>query len=249
MAFSLSFGGDTLDGISTWNEPFELKVQADEFPRRHGSLVQQVAFARSKRIAAAGRVTKSSEANLKTYLEDMKQKFMESGRDHLVLRDDSRYLNAICTAFAINLNAAVDPSNTATFSLEFFADDPFWYSTTEQEDNQSSVGSSPHTYSVSNSGKVATPPRIEIKAAGGADATDVKLTNTTTSLFARYAGTITNGNTLVIDCAERTVQNGGTNGLNDFTGSFWELMTDTNNLKYTGPTGVDVNVFWTERWP
>ncbi len=103
------------------------------------------------------------------------------------------------------------------------------------------------TYSLTNNGKASTPPRIEITA-NGCDATDVKITNTTTSLFVRFAGTITNGNTLVIDHAERTVQNGGANGLNDFTGSFWDLVTGVNNMEYSGPTGHHVKTFWTERY-
>jgi len=106
----------------------------------------------------------------------------------------------------------------------------------------------PPNWPITNSGKAPTPPRIEIKAANG-DTTDVKITNTTTSLFVRFAGTITNGNTLVIDHAKRTVKNGGANGLNDFTGSFWDLVTGINNLEYSGPSGVNVLTYWTERYP
>jgi len=247
MAFDIRFAGFTLEGVQVWEEPFELKIHSEEFPRRHGSIVQKVAFIRPKRIVVTGYVAKSSESVLKTYLEDLKQKFLEEGRDKLQLRDDNRYLNAILSGFGFRLERDQSPLVSAVFTLEFFADDPFWYDINIDTDTQSAIASSPHTYSLTNSGKSPTPPTIEIKAAGG-DATDVKVTNTTTSLFVRFAGTITNGQTLIIDHEDRTVDNSGANGMNDFTGSFWELVTGVNNLEYTGPTGVDVTVSWTKRY-
>ena len=247
MGFALKFAGETLDDVATWDEPLEFKVGEEEFPRRHGSLVQEVAFLRSRRIVLTGRVFKDDEATLKTYLEDLKQTFIEKGRDRLQLRDDNRYLNAILSGFSTRYIAGQAANRGAPFSLEFLADDPFWYSDTEKTNAQDAIASSPHTYSITNSGKAHTPPRIEIKAAGG-DATDVKLTNTTTGLFARFAGTISNGQTLIINSAKRTVTNGAANGLNDFTGSFWEFVAGVNNLQYEGPTGVDVVVYWTERY-
>jgi len=158
MAFDVRFAGFTLEGVQVWEEPFELKIHSEEFPRRHGSIVQKVAFLRPKRIVVTGYVAKSTEALLKTYLENLKQKFVEEGRDKLQLRDDDRYLNAILSGFGFRLNRERAPLISANFSIEFFADDPFWYDLTENVDTKNAIGGviTPTTGTLTLTGVVPT---------------------------------------------------------------------------------------------
>lgn len=246
MAISLKFAGVTLDGVEEWGDELKNRVDPETFPRRDGSIIQEVAFKDPIRLRLPYHVSKADEATLKTYLNSLGA-LMESGRDKLYLRDDSRYLNAIITGLSRSHRAGDAAALTARGVIEFLVDDPYFYSDTETASAEQDPAASPHTFQITNSGKARTPVRIEIKADAAA-ATDVKLTNTTTSLFARFSGTITANQILVIDSKKRSIQNGGANGLNSFTGSFWELEQGVNNLEYIGPVAVLVTVYHTERW-
>lgn len=246
MAFQLKFAGVTLDGVEEWADELRNRIDPETFPRRDGSIVQEAAFKDPIRLRLPYHVSKADEATLKTYLNSLGS-LMESGRDKLYLRDDNRYLNAIITGLSRSHRAGDAAALTARGVVEFLIDDPYFYSDTESASAEQNPSASPHIFSITNSGKARTPVRIEIKA-DGVNVTDVKLTNTTTSLFARFSGTITANNTLVIDCKKRSVQNGGANGLNSFTGSFWELEQGVNNLEYIGPVDVLVTAYHTERW-
>ena len=173
---------------------------------------------------------------MKTYLNTLSQTLSDKGRDRLYLRDDGRYLNAIKQGFSYRFNGARAGSRVAQFSVQFIADDPFWYSGTTESVLTSNVVASPTVIAVTNSGGTKTSPLIEIKALGS-PVTDVKISNGTTGLFVHYSGTINAGATLSIDCADfKAVVNGG-NALNLITGTI-ELFLEPglNNLVYEGPT-------------
>lgn len=251
MSIAITFAGLTMDGIKTWREQISSKVEEEEFPRRHGSIIQEIAFLGSRKIFLEGEVFKSTEALLKTYLYDLGRLLTEKGRDKLILRDDSRFLNAIKRDLSYQFNAARAAGVGAAFTIEFIAADPFWYDPTETTNTQSAVGASPFNYAITNGGSVSTPVKIEIVAAGG-NVTDVKLTNSTTGLFIRYSGTILNGQTLLIEtdrAGRQKATNGGSNALSLITGSFWHLIVGVNNIQYDGPTGVNILVKYTLRYP
>ena len=245
--FQTSFAGVSLGEVLSWDEEIPSRVLAEDFPRKHGSFVPPIAFLGTRTIRVNCRAVGASEAALKSFLNDLSYKLYRKGRDKLVLRDDSRYLNAIKTAMRLGYKAGEAPAVQALFSIEFLCDDPFWYSTIESSIATQSIVASPTTFVITHNGPVETPPRIEIKAVG-ANRTDVKLSNTTVGLFVRYAGTIVAGQTLVIDCAKKTVANAGVNGLNDFTGTFFNLEPGAQNLTFEGAQPCDVTVYWTERW-
>lgn len=245
--FQIKFAGLTIDDIAEWGEDQPSRVGVETFPRRHGSITQKLAFLGPRTITVSGKVFKDSEAELKSYLNTLSATMSDRGRDKLYLRDDNRYLNAIKTGFGYRFGASRQETVSAAFNIEFLADDPFWYDGQTQSNLESAVASSPHSFTVNNGGGTRTPPLIEVKAVGG-DRTDFTITNTTIGLSMRFAGTIFSGNTCSIDCADYTVINGGSNGLRDFTGNFWQLEQGDNHITYAGPVTVDVNVVWLERF-
>lgn len=247
MPYDVTFAGSSIPGILKWHEEMPSRVTPEVFPRRHGSVVQEIAFLGPRTVTISGLVASSSEANLTSYLDGIGRTLTEAGKDKLILRTTSRYLNAIKAGYGFEFNTGEAPDVIAKYTMEFIADDPFWYSPLERIEERPTTTASLTTFSVVNSGGVKTPPRVEFQASSGS-VVNVKLTNTTIGLAMQFSGTITNLQTCSIDSAKSQVQNGGANGLNNFVGSFFLLEPGTNNLQYDGPTGVTVNIHWTERW-
>ena len=207
--------------------------------------IPDVAFSDEMIINLQGEVFKDNETALRDYFDDLGAVLMNFGKDRLYLRDDGRFVYAICTGTAFpEYNAGRAPHRGATFSLEFTAGDPFWYSATEAEDHK--IGTTT-TWTITNAGKVRTPVRIHITAVS-APALDVKVTNTTTGLYMRYRGSIDTGESVVMDGEQYSCKNNGTNDLNQFEGSFFLLEVGINNLTYSGPAGVNIDVYWRERF-
>lgn len=224
-------------------------MQSETFPRRHGSIVPRLAFLGARTVTLSGEVVKPDSTTLRDYLNTLSLTLTERGRDRLFLRDDNRYLNAIKTGFSYRFAGGRLPALIAQFSIQFLADDPFWYDSTTDSLLTSGVVTSPRTIVVTNNGGTKTPPLIEIKALGS-NVTDVKMTHGTTGFWFRYSGTIIAGSTLSVDCADFKAINGGVNALNLITGTLdLNLEPGANNFVYEGPTsGVDINVVWLGRY-
>ena len=254
MSIEVKFGDLVLDGVANWNSEIRTRVQAETFPRRHGAIGPDVTFLTERHVLLTGEVVKTSEALLDSYLDGLARRLVELGRDKLTFKStDNRYLNAILSRYRTRAAARRIPALARGFDIDFLIADPFWYSTTESDSGLVQPDASPFVFpsALNNSGEAETPPRIEIKAVG-ANKSNIKITNTTTSLFMDFTGTITAGQTLILDHDDMTVDNGGSNALNDIASgsSFFSLVRGNNNISYTGPTsGVDITVYWTERYP
>src|SRR6266576_1543551 len=162
MSIAITFAGMTLDGIAEWGEDIPSRVQAETFPRRHGSSVQRLAFLGARTITLSGEVFKSDETTLKNYLSSLSQTLTDRGRDKLYFRNDNRYLNAIKTGFGYKFSASRPPTMLAQFSIQFLADDPFWYAGNTDSVLTSNITTSPRTIAVTNNGGTKTPPLIEV---------------------------------------------------------------------------------------
>ena len=117
MSIAITFAGVTIEGVSEWGEDVGSRVQAENFPRRHGSIVQRLAFLKERIVTLTGEVSKADETTLKTYLNTLSQTLSDKGRDRLYLRDDGRYLNAIKQGFSYRFNGARAGSRVAQFSF------------------------------------------------------------------------------------------------------------------------------------
>lgn len=247
MPFQIKFAAMTLDGLTDWSEEVSSRVSPERFPRRQGAVLEPVPFLSERSIRVSGFVDKSTEAALVTYLKDVGAK-LHNGTAPLYLRDDATYINAVKTNYGYSFKAGEAAHLRAKYFIDFVAGDPYWYSETVNTSTQTNVASSPHSFSVTNTGGEATPVKIDITALSVDKTGTFKLTNTTNGLSASYGGTITAGQVLTIDCATLKVVNSGANGLPGFSGSFWMLVIGTNNVTYEGPTGVTIVVSWTNRW-
>src|SRR5262245_12050791 len=245
----IKFADFVIEEVRTWRPSRKNKLAHVALPRRHGTLVADVAFSDELLISLEGEVAKSTETELRDYFADLGARLLNMGKDRLYLRDDGRFLYAICTGTSFPQFDAQRSVNgrIAAFSIEFTAGDPFWYSATEGESHQT-ISSVPTSFTVTNNGLVRTPVRVQFTPTT-ASATDVRLTNTTTGLFMRYRGTIQMNQTLIIDAERASVQNAGVNDINQAEGAFWLLEPGVNNLTYAGAAGpINVDVFWRERF-
>lgn len=250
MAFNIKFADFIIDGVSSWQPRRQNKVAHLSLPRRHGTLIPDVAFSDELIINMSGEVFKNTEIELRDWFEDLGATLMNFGKDRLYLRDDGRFIYAICSGTALPAyNAGRIPHLAATFSIEFTAGDPFWYNATEAEHHQT-VSNFPNTqaWSLTNNGKVRTPVRIHITSNKSPTAGDLKVTNTTTGLYMRYRGAVAENQTVVMDGEQFSCKNNGANDLNNFEGAFFLLEVGLNNFTYNGEVPVTVDIYWRERF-
>ena len=246
MAFQISFGGLTIDGIASWEDSSPSRVVPQIFPRRHGAVVPKQSFLGPRTVIVNGEVDKTSEAALKSYLSSLSAILSDKGRDKLILRDDSRFLNASKTGFSHGFHSDRAPALAARFAIEFFCDDPFWYSTTQQTLTQAGIASGTN-FTVTNNGGAKTPPRIVVSGVSGAGVF-VQLTNTTTGLNVKFSGDIAVGQLITFDHTNFKCLKAGGSALAGFTGTFFELIAGAQNLRYDGSGTATVVVEHLERW-
>src|SRR5262245_9397381 len=154
----IKFADFVIEEVRTWRPSRTNKLAHVALPRRHGTLVAAVAFSDELLISLEREVAKPTETELRDYFADLGARLLNMGKDRLYLRDDGRFLYAICTGTSFPQFDAQRSVNSigAAFSLEFTAGDPFWYDQTEQTSHQS-VTTATHNFSVTNNGKVRTP--------------------------------------------------------------------------------------------
>jgi hypothetical protein len=247
--FQIQFSGLTLDGFREWSEDMPSRVTESRFPRRPGTIAPRVPVADSRVISLAGDIVKSSETELKTYLENLNQALTDLGRARLFLRDDNRYIWAVKRALRIQYIAGEAPSTHVRCFIEFLADDPYWYSATPSTDTQVVGAVNVFTWTLTSGGKTRTPLVMQIdRTGGGQQKLDIIITNTTTGLFQRWNGSLTFGGRLIFDAVNNRVTINGGNGLRDFQGRLLFLEPGINNLRYDGPANATIVSAWTDRW-
>lgn len=133
------------------------------------------------------------------------------------------------------------------FDARFSAPEPFHQYINKLRKAQS-ISSSPTSFTVTVNGNAYTKPQIKITAGAGS-ITTLTIQNLTTGQLFSYTGTITAGNSLIVDTDQQTVLNNGIDDLTSFTGDLdLILLPGDNAFKFTGTTGGAVRVDWFDRW-
>lgn len=246
MPFNITYAGSEIVGIENWQEELPSRVQPEVFPRRHGSILQEVVFLGPRTVRVSGTIVGSTEIGLRDYLNGLGRITTETGRSKLVLRDDGRYLKALKNGWSYSFGRTLGQEVFAKFTLDFVADDPFWYSPTEGA-TSATCAASTTTFSLVNSGAARTPPIVQILALSNTIA-NIQLSNTTLGQTFTYSSTVLSGNILIVNNKTFTVTNAGSNAIGNFAGSFFLLESGTNNFEYIGATGACVSIFWTDRF-
>lgn len=134
------------------------------------------------------------------------------------------------------------------FSWKFTMPEPFYQATTKTR-NKQSLSSSPLTFTLIVGGNVFSRPVIKITA-GGSNITTLTIENLTTGQYMSYVGTITAGNSLIVDTEALTVQNNGSDDLANLTGdSEMVFLPGDNQIRITSSaTGGTSRIDWFDRW-
>jgi phage-related protein len=247
MAYSLTWDTTGYD-FSEEVEKIELddnsEIATELVPRRHGALVTEEVTMSPKKIFLVGQIVQATAALAETRLS-LLMKQMNAGRKQLRF-NSARYINCYKEAFE-----AVPVDGTALtvwrYSITFFADDPFFYSTSDTSVDQI-ADYNPEVWTHTNSGDGIVFPTISIIAdQGGAISGGITLTNSTTGLSFTFSATIANTKSLVVDCANHTVKNDGVTDFASAGGSFHHLVSGSNNFSYAGSAGT-VRIAYTQRF-
>src|SRR5262245_15021019 len=146
-----------IQDVRSWRPSRKNKLAHVSLPRRHGTLIVDVAFSDELTLAIEGEVFKNTAIEMRDYSNNLGARLMNLGKDKLYLRDDGRFVYAICSSTAFPSFDAARSANgiIAAYSLEFTAGDPFWYSGTEAESHQANIsGVSTYNFSVTNNGTI-----------------------------------------------------------------------------------------------
>jgi hypothetical protein len=137
-----------------------------------------------------------------------------------------------------------------SFTMRCTAPDPT-YQYIQMLRSATTIDSSPKTATVTTNGSTNT--RCIITAtAGSADITALTIENFTTDQIFTYSGTITSGNSLIIDTDLLTVENNGADDVANVSNEIGLLLVPGDNeFEYTitgGSTDSTVKIDWYDRW-
>lgn len=249
MSYALAFAGFTLDGFHELHESLSWRISESVFPRRPGSIAPRVPAQNSTPITLVGDVWKNDQAALESYFDDLRNTLATLGRDRLVKLDNGRFAKVVAARLTIDEMAAEAAHVHRKCAIDFLADEPYWYAASASSQTDNLTGTTA-TFSITNNGKARTPPIFEIIRSSGTDLADVVLTNSTTSLFLKWSGTLEVGKKLIFDCVNARVIYAGGDAMNSFVpGSInLNLEPGLNNFSYHGAGNVSITTAWHERY-
>jgi len=182
-----------------------------------------------KIITASGWLISDSETHLRT----LRDEFMDALRakeGNLDITDDSGTIRFTATVQAIDIPEEFWNITQLPFTIEFLCE-PFGKATTSDTSNSWRNITSNTTKTFSITGTYNAKPIITMTVNSETNMTVFKLTNTSTGDWIQVEADFNTSNkdTLVINSIDETVKLNGAD--QDFTGVFFELCPNTNNLK------------------
>lgn len=206
----------------------QTRDNSEEVPGMHGEI--DFGTELKGRFLELDIVSIETECFTKKELQYLYAKYFDptKGYKSLVFADD------IEKVYYVKYSGRIDVTNYANwfkFTIPFKMKDPFIYGTFEK----SLVGNG----KIKNEGTFETGLIIEISGA---------ITNPSVTIgtdILTYTGTITSGNTLVIDTLKKTVKIGNNNAVNNFNSVFPLLPADT---ELNVVAGSNVKIKWRNKW-
>lgn len=247
MAIStvLYFNGTLIEGVISWGETRDSRIEAETIPRRHGAYVDAKQYLDPRTIDIKGKIVKNTVDDLRTSLDALNE-LIETGRGALMLHDD-RFLYAEKQNFTFDY---IDGTRGAgiIYDLSFMADDPFYYalSPVSQDITLSGSGSEAitialdeHGAPIAVAGNADCDPVITITPSGSY--TEIILINNQGDIERRFSFVAagSSGDEIMINAIDKLCFRNGINALSYFYGSFFQLRAgEINPLVYSGPAGT-----------
>lgn len=224
--------------------PFKIKVNKKDIAFSHGAVDIGDSKVEERYVTIKGTIWGRSDSEFEANLNALFAAIYK--QDQTLYYDNEKYI-----AFTKVVSVTPSPEKGAdlrawTISIQFLAEDPFWYYVAESTKDQAITDSS-ILFDVVNEGNIEVYPVISVRNDG--TYLPFTLRNLTgASLVFRYDefGFI-EGATVVVDCVEGTVKRNGTNTLRYFDGAFLNLVAGTNTLQLEGLTYGNINLSWYRR--
>lgn len=212
-------------------------------PLQDGAVVPSTPKSGPQSLNLSGMMQAANATALRVIVDALIQ-VLRSGSQQLKVFND-RYADVVAQANGLALEYGEGPGlQTVAFSLDLLAPDGYWVSITLDSTSYSTNA----TPSITNGGNIATPLNITVTAPAGG-LTQFVATNTTASKTLTWDGSLTVGQTLIIDMDDISITEAGVVDMSGFTGVFWDLSVGANSLSFSStPTGATVTVTKRDRW-
>lgn len=214
--------------LEEWKPGKKFRMAKFTIARRPGVIIPTNEHG-EKTIALSGKIYGATATAARTAFDAMLQA-ISSGEKNLYLYDD-RFQRVFLDNQDHEYIAAL---RVMKFSLRFNMSSPFDYALQKLR-SQQSISSSPTTWTITNNGSAYTKPRISF-VAGGSDITTCTIENLTTGQLWSFTGTVTAGNTLIVDFEDGTLTNNGVDSPQYSVGDYPQFRLDPgdNQIKFTG---------------
>lgn len=229
--------------IGKISEKCEKPVKTTAVPKIDG-MIAETAKLGAKTINIEGDIAGSSYDSLRTNLDALHAGLLNGVQK--LTKDNERYIYCQLKSF----NYAYDHmTRRATWTAQFVAHDPFWYSEATKSDvtaPSSGVG-----YTVANAGNAPARVKVELTAGSETD-NNCQVENTTKGQIFNYRGVIAAADILEVDNRFDTddfqVLNDGVSDFANFEGDFIDLNPGNNTIEYTGTAGPSIKLTWKDCW-
>lgn len=230
---------DTSSYFENWSIDNRFRQASHRVSRRPGLIIPDSEFD-SLGLNISGNVYGATATAARDTYDDLMQ-YLSVGEKDVYIYDD-RYIRAFLTSKSDDRKAA---NRVIVFDLKFITQIPF-YQYVQYLRKTQAISSSPTSFTLTVNGNVYSQPIINF-IAGGSNITSCTLENITRGETMSFTGTVTAGNTLVIDGNDLTVLNNSVDEIGSFSGDFLRLNPGDNILKFTG-SNCTIKVDWADRW-
>ena len=230
-----------------------LDIPSQKVSQRHGQFVGDEVTLASPDVSFVARIKFGTTALTRADMDDLLRVEGQTDRGKLYF-NTARYLNSWIREIPIQPL----PGGLVAwdYRVEAFADDPFWYDATadQQVENKSSQ---PWNFSSTNGGKAIVYPVFTVLANGGTNLTSIIITNNTTGKVWTYTGTVLSGNSIVfggtLDAQDRDTWSVLNNGVADLANvsstsvPIW-LNVGANSMTLSTNANCRLTMDWRERY-
>jgi len=240
-------------GLSEYIMPLLSSLDKVEFNRRakseskalqHGGMLSGDTNIDSRTVSVEVMLDTSTAAEYQAQTDELKR--YSYRKDQRLYITDMRYINVACLSKYQESYFNGFYMVKGTVDLTFLALDPFFYDdamTVVEE----IITASPHTFTVNNPGNIDTPTVITITANASTTTISFKNTSDNDRRFDYNDVQMVDGQVLIVDAINGTVQRGTDNTINNFGGTFLNLLPGDNLLEYTGGN-CTIEVSYPVRW-
>lgn len=234
----LNFTGDYT--IQEFTPVRRTRVPIFSIPRRQGVLTPEQSFEQMD-LRITGSVIGSTVTAARDNTDSLTRAFQGGEKDFYIYND--RFLRARTLNFDIKPEAQ---QFFYGFNARMVSGVAFWRYVQKSRKKQV-ISSSPTTFTLTVNGNVATYPVITISADQGSNLATITLENVTGQESFSHSNQVDSGDDYVIDTENLTVTNAGTDEIQYFTGSFFQLLPGQNTIKYTG-SNCTIKIDWWDQW-